>query len=359
MHSYYLPQSAQNADNFFAGQPDVLAKFRQQHPQQTILLPNQPYALTCDIEAERLLTHFRRFSTGELEKLNQANHFLGDYLLPLARMKEELIDPVLNLNGDWTNYTNASFTAAGTRSHLFKTHLKRYEQALIDLHQAKQARMRNPHHQRSLIATKEVHARMAYNKLQTSFTTELDVYRTRLGKNAASSPLHNVERGINVAKDGRSHQGNTPGSRRTHQTLNVSNSGHIQSLHSLSRSIHVVGRGLVVLDGASRLNKVNDARKNNEDYARVFVTESAGLGAGIVIGGASAQITMTFALQGAARATAAGFLGINLLAGPVGWVVLIGSLAVTAYVSYQTSEWADKTTKDWSGKRYDIIKGAF
>ncbi|MCG3721209.1 hypothetical protein [Vibrio cincinnatiensis] len=58
-------------------------------------------------------------------------------------------------------------------------------------------------------------------------------------------------------------------------------------------------------------------------------------------------------------AHAAGFLGINLLAGPVGWVVLIGSLAVTAYVSYQTSEWADKTAKDWSGKRYDIIKGAF
>jgi len=58
-------------------------------------------------------------------------------------------------------------------------------------------------------------------------------------------------------------------------------------------------------------------------------------------------------------AHAAGFLGINLLAGPVGWVVLIGSLAVTAYVAYQTSEWADKTAKDWSGKRYDIIKGAF
>ena len=55
-------------------------------------------------------------------------------------------------------------------------------------------------------------------------------------------------------------------------------------------------------------------------------------------------------------AHAAVVLGINLLAGPV---VLIGSLAATAYVSYQTSEWADKTAKDWSGKRYDIIKGAF
>ncbi len=58
-------------------------------------------------------------------------------------------------------------------------------------------------------------------------------------------------------------------------------------------------------------------------------------------------------------AYAAGFLGINLLAGPVGWVVLIGSLAATAYVAYQTSEWADKTAKDWSGQGYDIIKGAF
>ena len=58
-------------------------------------------------------------------------------------------------------------------------------------------------------------------------------------------------------------------------------------------------------------------------------------------------------------AHAAVVLGINLLAGPVGWVVLIGSLAATAYVSYQTSEWADKTAKDWSGNRYDIIKVAF
>ncbi|MGY5583714.1 hypothetical protein [Vibrio cincinnatiensis] len=355
MHSYYLPLSAQNADNFFAGQPDVLAKFRQQHPQQSILLPNQPYALTCDVEAERLLMQFRRFSTGELEKLNQANHFLGDYLLPVAQIKQDLIDPVLNLNG----YTGAALTAVGSRSNLFQTHLKRYEQALIDLHQAKQARMRNFHHQRGLIAAKEIHARMAYSNLQTSFSTELEIYRTRLGKNAASSPLHNVERGINVAKDGRNHQGNTPGSRRTHQTLNVSNSGHIQSLHSLSRNIHVAGRGLLVLDGASRLNKVNDARKNSEDYARVLVTESAGLGFGTAIGGVSARTTMTFALQGAARATAAGFLGINLLAGPVGWVVLIGSLAATAYVSYQASEWADKEAKARAGNIYDNVTRRF
>ncbi len=38
---------------------------------------------------------------------------------------------------------------------------------------------------------------------------------------------------------------------------------------------------------------------------------------------------------------------------------VIGSLAATAYVSYQTSEWADKTAKNWSGQGYDIIKGAF
>ncbi|MCG3721205.1 hypothetical protein [Vibrio cincinnatiensis] len=54
-------------------------------------------------------------------------------------------------------------------------------------------------------------------------------------------------------------------------------------------------------------------------------------------------------------AQTAGFLGINLLAGPVGWVVLIGSLAATAYVAYQTSEWADKDAKVLSGDIYDAL----
>ncbi|WP_154114791.1 hypothetical protein [Vibrio cincinnatiensis] len=48
-------------------------------------------------------------------------------------------------------------------------------------------------------------------------------------------------------------------------------------------------------------------------------------------------------------------MGINLLAGPVGWVVLIGSLAATAYVAYQTSEWADKDAKVLSGDIYDAL----
>ncbi|MCG3721207.1 hypothetical protein [Vibrio cincinnatiensis] len=58
-------------------------------------------------------------------------------------------------------------------------------------------------------------------------------------------------------------------------------------------------------------------------------------------------------------AQTAGFLGINLLAGPVGWVVLIGSLAVTAYVSYQTSEWADKEAKVRAGNIYDNVTRRF
>ncbi|MCG3725985.1 hypothetical protein [Vibrio cincinnatiensis] len=54
-------------------------------------------------------------------------------------------------------------------------------------------------------------------------------------------------------------------------------------------------------------------------------------------------------------AHAAVVLGINLLVGPVGWVVLIGSLAATAYVAYQTSEWADKDAKVLSGDIYDAL----
>ncbi|MCG3759863.1 hypothetical protein EXA21_18190 [Vibrio cincinnatiensis] len=55
----------------------------------------------------------------------------------------------------------------------------------------------------------------------------------------------------------------------------------------------------------------------------------------------------------------AGFLGINLLAGPVGWVVLIGLLAATAYVSYQASEWADKEAKARAGNIYDNVTRRF
>ncbi|WP_217533156.1 hypothetical protein [Vibrio metschnikovii] len=58
-------------------------------------------------------------------------------------------------------------------------------------------------------------------------------------------------------------------------------------------------------------------------------------------------------------AYAAGFLGINLLAGPVGWVVLIGSIAATAYVAYQTSEWVDKEAKTRAGNIYDNVARRF
>ncbi|MFL7865802.1 hypothetical protein [Vibrio cincinnatiensis] len=34
---------------------------------------------------------------------------------------------------------------------------------------------------------------------------------------------------------------------------------------------------------------------------------------------------------------------------------VIGSLAATAYVSYQTSEWADKEAKALSGDIYDAL----
>ncbi|WP_154114793.1 hypothetical protein [Vibrio cincinnatiensis] len=58
-------------------------------------------------------------------------------------------------------------------------------------------------------------------------------------------------------------------------------------------------------------------------------------------------------------AHAAVVLGINLLVGPVGWVVLIGSLAATAYVAYQTSEWADKEAKARVGNIYDNVTRRF
>lgn len=340
MAEFYFPRTSERAEQLFVGKPDLLAQY-QKYSNRTdnILLPHQPYLMSCAPGDEHTLQALHRFSHPELQRLQQIAAEYDDSILAIAYVTEEQINPVIKLLDEYgTTAAGAMLAAANSKYTAFQRSIVRYQLALLDLHDASQAkaqasgaRTRGAHN--AVIAAKEAHAKLMHADMMQRFQAQLQRYQANLKSSASRSALLNVERGINVARSGRNNQ-------RTGQTLRFANSRQVATVQRLVKGSTLVGRGVLLLDFGLRTNKVNTAYLNGGDGDRMAVTQYSGFAANAVTG---------FMVAAGTKA-----LGMALVLSPVGWVVLIGAAAV---VGFTAATLADNVVQDEAGNLYDRIRG--
>ncbi|MDP5134403.1 hypothetical protein ORJ04_00380 [Rheinheimera baltica] len=340
MAEFYFPKTSERAEQIFAGQPDLLAQYQQlSNRTDNMLLPHQPYLMSCSPGDELTLQALHRFSHPELQRLQQIAAEYDDSTLAIAYVTEEQINPVIKLLDEYgTTAAGAMLAAANSKYSAFQRSIVRYQLALLDLHDASQAkaqasgaRTRGAHN--SIITAKEAHAKRMHADMVQRFQTQLQRYQANLKSSANRSALLNVERGINVARSSRNNQ-------RTGQTLRFANNQQVATVQRLVNVTQIVGRGVLVLDFGLRTNKVSTAYRTGGDASRMAVTQYSGFAANAATGAAVAAATKT--------------IGIALVLGPVGWVVLIGAAIV---IGLTAATLADHGVQKMTGYGYDALSG--
>lgn len=332
MAEIYLSGSAERAEQIFVNRPDLLAQYRQySNRTDNILLPNQPHLMSCAPDDIKTLHTFTRFSHPELQRLQQIAAEYDDYTLAMAYVTEEQIKPVMQLlEKHGTTAAGALLGATNSKYSVFQRSIVQYQQALLDLHeasqakaQAKGARTKGAHN--GIIAAKEAHARQMHAVMEQRFQQQLHRYRANLGTSANRSALLSAERGVNVARSGRNNQ-------RTGQTLRFANSQQVATVQRFVSGTNMVGRGVLVLDFAMRTEKVYHAQNSWREGAVQYsgFVASAGTGALVAMG------TKT--------------IGIALVLSPVGWIVLIGAAVLVGFVAASK---ADSWMQNEAASRYD------
>lgn len=336
MADIYFPRTTERAQAFFASEPDLLAQYQRQNPSRHgLLFPNQPYLLSCQPGDEGVLSAFDRYSAPELQRLQQIADAYDDYTIALAYVTEELIKPVIHLidehgltaAGAMIGATNSKYTA-------FQRSIVHYQQALLDLHEASQAksqvrgaRARGAHN--PLLAAKEAHARRMHADMTARFQAQLQRYHATLGAHANRSALLNPDRAVNVARYGRNNQ-------RTGRTLRFANSQQVNTVQRFARGTQVASRGLLFIDAGVRANSVY----RSDNRLREFITQYLGLGAGAAAGW----------IVGKGAIIAISALSLSIALTPVGWVLLVGTAAAVGFgAAYHT----DKGMQRITGFGYD------
>lgn len=347
MAEFYIATRAQRASDVFASDPDLLARFNEFNRSSTmdILVPGKPYLTFCGPNDSFISGHMSAMPLAAQQRIAQTYSHYEDYTLPIAQTVDEHIKPVMErieLHG--LPATAAAIALAGEQSSALQKALIKYQVALEDLHQsslAKRAvtgaRARGAHN--PLIAGKETVARAAHADLIERFQAQLQRYAALNKSSRTKTTLANVNRSVNVAKNGRNMHGISSGSQRTVKTLQVSTSKQVIALNNYARYSRILGNGAIFIDAGFRVNKVNNVIASGGDGTREAIVQSAGLttsfGTGLVVGKVAAGI------------------GIKLALGPVGWIVLIG---VGLYAGYNLSKNMDNTFQDISGWGYDVVR---
>ncbi|SEB03117.1 hypothetical protein, partial [Alkalimonas amylolytica] len=266
-----------------------------------------------------------------------------EHLLAIAAITEELIAPVMALVEEHgANAASALIGASKHQYNAFQQSIVRYQQALMDLHEVSQAKTQargargrgayNPQ-----IAAKEAQVRRLHADMQQRFQSQLARYKANLGTQANRSALASVDRGVNVARSGRSMHSNTAGGRRTGRTLNIANGAQAQQVMRFIRGLQIASPLVMTWDFRSRSRKVRRARLNGENYRRERAKQYSGFVAGSMTG---------TAIVGAA-------ISIGLGLTPAGWVLLIGA----SVVAFAASTAVDSLTQRGVELSYDYIFG--
>jgi hypothetical protein len=340
MAEFYLPRTTERAEQIFANQPDLLEQYkRYSNRADNILLPHQPYLMTCAPGDGQTLQALHRFSAHELHNLQQIAAEYDELTLALAYVSEELIKPVMQLLDDHgTTGAGAIVGAANSKYSVFQRSIVHYQQALLDLHGASQAkaqasgaRTKGAHN--SVIAAKEAYARRMHTELELRFKAQLQRYASNLGARAQRSALLNADRGIDIASSGRKNHKNG-------QSLRFANSQQVNTVHRLVNGSQMLGRGVLALDFGLRGVRVHNA----DDKLREGIVQYSGFTAGAATGYAFGK--------GATLAISRISLALTLT--PAGWVVLVGSAIVLGFLA---ASYMDNSTQARAARIYDRVAG--
>ena len=341
MPEIYFSRSSQRAEQIFAEQPDLLAKYQKLNDRRDdFLRPNQPYLMSCAPGDEVTLQAFSRFSQPEMQRLQQISAAYDDYTLAIAYTTEEQINPIMALLDEYgLTAAGAIVGAANSKYSAFQRSIVSYQQALVALHDASQAKLqasgaRTKSAHNSVIASKAAHAKRVHAEMVQRFQAQLQRYHANLSSQAGRSALLNAERGINIARSGRrGHQ--------TSQSLHFANSQQVATVQRFVNGTQIIGRGLLVLDFGSRTHKVMTTQG---DATRMAVTQYSGFAVGAGTG----------ILVGKGSVAAIGALSLAFTLSPVGWILLIGAAAL---ISFGAATAADNLTQDVTGYGYDLLRG--
>lgn len=182
-------------------------------------------------------------------------------------------------------------------------------------------------------AAKEAYARRMHAEMELRFKAQLQRYAANLGARAKRSVFLNADRGINIARSGRSNEKNG-------QSLRFANSQQVNTVHRFVNGSQMLGRGVLALDFGLRGVKVHNA----DDKLREGIVQYSGFAAGAATGYAFGK--------GATLAISRISLALTLT--PAGWVVLVGSAIVLGFLA---ASYMDNSTQARAARIYDRVAG--
>jgi len=247
------------------------------------------------------------------------NMFGGDNLQALANFYQAELTPLIR---------NESIGAIGAATTALESRLSEFGKAAKELQGALEkvragAKAKYP---KAQMIKLEQNARTLSKDFNHKFKAEINKYVGRV-KNKKGTVYNNAQRGVNVAKSGRSIK-----------PIQFTSTVDFQNLRAFEKGANVLSKGLFVIDAGIRAGNVHSDYLAGRDWQKRAVVETAGFGTagafGLIAGGAVVEAA----------------LGIALLATPVGWVIIIGA-GIT--VGYLAAKVGDGLGQDAAGYLYD------
>lgn len=296
MTEIFISNRAYSIRHLLGDDPDAIVGFCDANslPRTALLPPATPYLLSAPASESRVV--LQRLNNMPLDDRRRLAHMADTFGEPtplLAAFHERALEPLRPVN----NVASASATAITARAESFQKALEQYQHTLLELNDFER-RGRGSSVQRAQLQSR---VRVSHEVLNQHYRAELRrlVPQVNLGKNRGYA-LTSAERGLTLAR------------RRRVQGLYVSNAYGASWLAKFAQAGRFVGRGAVGLDLGLHAAAVRSTQHQGGDWLREASMQTTGFG----LGGAAGLL--------AGQSTVAAMTSIGLIAGPIGWVAVIG-----------------------------------
>lgn len=305
---------------------NVIEEFLRENP----VVPNsqiqayQPYMIPVQGERNHLSARYLKNLPYEARvRLTHTVGQMGDLTVALSEFYNEYF--MGSKVGDWQSISGAGLGAMQTRTNNFSATLESYQKKLFEIRAAYQSKQ-----PKAELLKLEAQAKDIQAKLNSYFRSEMRRFSAKANARRGTV-MTNSQRAVNIAKS----------SRKT-ASIRVTDAQQAQRLSRFASGLKFVGNGLVVLDAASRVGTVVDAKNQGKDWQKVAVQESVGMSTGFLAGGYAAGATI-------------GALTFVLGATPVGWVIAVGVGLTVGFgagsITNELSKSAVGDLYDWSGRQ--------
>jgi hypothetical protein len=216
----------------------------------------------------------------------------------------------------------AASTALDTRLSNFAKAANKLKEALEKVREGAKAKL--PKHKMMVL---EENSRTLSKDFNNKFQAEINKYVNRV-KNKKGTVYTNAQRGIDIAKSG-----------RTIKPIQFTSTSAFQNLRAFEAGANFLGKSLIMLDAGVRAGNVHVDYLSGKNWQKRAAVEATGFGTSAVFG-----------IAAGTAAIKAG-LGIALLATPLGWVLIIGASIAVGIVAAKSGDIAGK----WAANQaYDL-----